>query len=397
MKGSSRFLITSILVLFLAFLFGQTRTDLEKRLESNRKEIRKAIRVLEETRLKQSSSLQALSLLEEQINQRTRLLETLGKEVDVISSQIELANKDISILNAEIKEMKLEFSRLLYQSYKMRRKQSTIYFLLSSENFNQVFKRLHYIRDLVRYRKKQLRLIVAKQEENSRNVFKLIQRKNSKMSLLREQQSARDALSNDQVKIAAMLEELSGRAAELDRDLKRRRKIEEDLEKEIRAAIAREMAEAEKNRKKQGTGDVAIVRGTTFERNKGSIPWPVKFGQVSQKFGLHQHPKLKNITTENNGINITSRDGEIVRCVFDGTVSAVLEIPGMHQSVLVKHDKYYTVYANLHDVVVERGQQVNRGDKLGIVRTNDEGIADFHFEIWQGSTKLNPEDWLGSM
>lgn len=397
MRGSSKFIVSAILISLFLVLQGQTRPDLEKKLEANRKEIRKAIRVLEETRQKQSSSLQALSLLEAQITQRSLLVESMNREVELFDAQIESVNKDISVLNAEIRQMKLEFSNLLYQSYKIRKKQSTMYFLLSSESFNQAFKRLHYLRDLVRYRRKQLKLIVVKQKENSQNVFNLIQRKNAKVSLLREQQNVKDALTADQVNISNLLEELAGREAELNAELKRRRKIEEDLEKATRAAIAREVEEAEKNRRKTKSDEITIVRGTTFERNKGALPWPVKFGRVSQKFGMHKHPKLKNITTENNGINITSRDGEIVRCVFDGTVSAVLEIPGMHQSVLVKHDKYFTVYANLHEVNVARGQQVDRGQQLGVVRSNDDGIAEFHFEVWQGSVKLNPEEWLGSL
>jgi len=43
-------------------------------------------------------------------------------------------------------------------------------------------------------------------------------------------------------------------------------------------------------------------------------------------------------------------------------------------------------------------QVINTGDKIGTIFTDDDGISELHFELWQaqenGTNKLNPELWL---
>jgi len=62
---------------------------------------------------------------------------------------------------------------------------------------------------------------------------------------------------------------------------------------------------------------------------------------------------------------------------------------------LVKHGEYFTVYAKLQDVQVKIGQEINAGDILATVFTNDfEQKTELHFEIFKSKQALNPEAWL---
>ena len=52
--------------------------------------------------------------------------------------------------------------------------------------------------------------------------------------------------------------------------------------------------------------------------------------------GARTH-NLKNITLENNGVDITTAAGSKAKAVFKGSVSAILSIPGQGEAVLVNH------------------------------------------------------------
>jgi len=397
--------VYKILSLFLLLLIpilivGQNRSDLEKKRRANKNAIELTRQVLEKTKNRQVKSLQSLTLFQEQIKQREELILSINSALDNLDFEIEKANEDIAALKREIDEMKEEFSSLLYQAYKMRRKKSMLYFILSASSFNQAIKRLHFIRDLVQYRKKQMDLIVQKQKENSGNIFRLVQKKNSQLSLLNERKDEMEALEQDKLNELELIEELKGKEKELQEQLKKQKQIDKELNNAIQKAIAAEIERSKRIAKqKENDRDISVERKTTtigssFDKNKGNMPWPVSYGRISQKFGVHKHPKFKNITTENNGINIATKDGASVKSVFDGTVSAVLQIPGMKNSVLVKHGNYYTVYANLDEVYVVKDETITRGEDLGKVLESENGITEFHFEVWHGSRKLNPEPWL---
>ncbi len=97
---------------------------------------------------------------------------------------------------------------------------------------------------------------------------------------------------------------------------------------------------------------------------------------------------------ENKGVNIQTNEDELVRSVFDGKVSAVLEVPGLNNAVLVNHGDYFTVYANLKEVNVKAGQSLKHKDQLGKVFTDKDGISELHFELWKNNQTLNPQSWL---
>lgn len=136
----------------------------------------------------------------------------------------------------------------------------------------------------------------------------------------------------------------------------------------------------------------------TLEANKGRLPWPVEKGYVVEHFGKNKHPVF-NIVSENYGVDIRTSRGASARSVYPGEVISILSLPGTGNTVIVSHGSYYTVYGKLSSVNVSKGSKVGLKQKIGTVMVNDEGNANFHFEIWKagingGSSKLNPEFWI---
>ena len=125
------------------------------------------------------------------------------------------------------------------------------------------------------------------------------------------------------------------------------------------------------------------------------MPWPVKEGVITSKYGEHPHPVLAGVKVQNNGIDITTSKSANGRAVFDGVVSGVLIIPGEGKGIMIRHGEYLTVYTYFKEVFVTKGDKVVTKQDIGIlVDDESESSAIMHMEVWKSTTKLNPEDWI---
>lgn len=134
-----------------------------------------------------------------------------------------------------------------------------------------------------------------------------------------------------------------------------------------------------------------------FESNRGKLPWPVTSGVVVDQFGKHKHAIATKVEIENNGIDIQTGQGAKARAVFEGTVTNVISMPGLGQTVLINHGKYFTVYSGLTNVQVKKDDRVNTKQTIGTVMNNEDGVAVMNFQVWNGASKMNPSLWIAPM
>jgi septal ring factor EnvC (AmiA/AmiB activator) len=133
-----------------------------------------------------------------------------------------------------------------------------------------------------------------------------------------------------------------------------------------------------------------------FQGNRGKLPWPVKNGIITGHFGRQPHPTIPNIEIVNNGIDIQTDQGAPVRSVFEGTVVGTQYVPGFDYMVILQHGDYYTVYSNLAELSVKKGDKVAIRQNIGKVSTDSKtNTSEVHFEIWKEKTRLNPQEWVG--
>ncbi|NNK16467.1 MAG: peptidoglycan DD-metalloendopeptidase family protein, partial [Sulfitobacter sp.] len=85
----------------------------------------------------------------------------------------------------------------------------------------------------------------------------------------------------------------------------------------------------------------------------------------------------------NEGINIKASPGAPVKSADAGTVAAITKSAEGVPIVVVRHvDNLLTVYANVTDVSVSKGDSVKRGQQIAKLRSGDESYV--HFEVRQG-------------
>ncbi|MFC2080662.1 murein hydrolase activator EnvC family protein [Bacteroidota bacterium] len=132
-----------------------------------------------------------------------------------------------------------------------------------------------------------------------------------------------------------------------------------------------------------------------FQGNMGKLPWPVERGLIVGKFGVHPHPVLKQITIDNDGVDIATIRGAEARALFEGEVTKVVAILGANYTVIVRHGTFLTVYQNLIDLKVKQGDKVEVKQVLGTVYTDEEEKSTWiHIQIWKEREIQNPEDWI---
>lgn len=135
------------------------------------------------------------------------------------------------------------------------------------------------------------------------------------------------------------------------------------------------------------------VSGANFASYKGKMGMPVR-GQITHYFGRQQHPVFNNIWEDNTGVKIAVSKGTVAKCIFSGTVTRVVVSPDGSKMVMVKHGNYFSVYNNLSNVSVKANQPVSAGTAIGTVGSDFDGTYTLDFQIWNGTSPVNPLEWV---
>ena len=201
----------------------------------------------------------------------------------------------------------------------------------------------------------------------------------------------------EQVAKSIGLDALSNKEKQLRQGVAEKNLKKEKIQNEIQRIITEELKKRKENNKKTNFANTPESRALSksFTSNKAILPWPVSKGLVISKFGKQKHPILKNISIENNGIEIATESNSVCRSIFDGAVSSILTMPNGTKVIMIRHGEYISVYSNLSECYVEKGDLVKTKDHLGVVFTSkSEGSTVIDFQLWQGAHKVNPESWL---
>jgi len=403
MKGLGyRFSFIVVLMLFTASSFCQTKEELQNKKRKLQEEIEYTNELLEETKKSQTSSMDQLVKINKKIEVRIEIINTIREEVQLLDKKIEKNKTVITSLESDLQELREEYADMLYYSYKNRSSYNRLLFLFSSSDFNQAYKRLKYMQQYTSYRKRQAQLIVKTKESINKKISNLENIRNEKQVLLNSLETERKNYTYERIEHEGVLTNLKRKEKDLLKDLKRKQRTTEKLQKAIEEIIREEIRKAREAAAKAGGSSKgfpmtpeALKLSMNFSANKGKFPWPVSKGVITGDYGTHPHPVLKQIQVKNNGIDISTNSGSMARAIFDGLVSKVLIIPGEGKSVLIRHGEYLSVYSYMSEVFVKAGDKITTKQELGLlVSDNANTKTEIHFELWKGMNTLNPSYWL---
>lgn len=404
MKSFASIFVSVVLILmFSHYGIAQTEKEkLQKKKQNLEKDIAGTNKILEQTRRSTQTNIQQLSLISSQIVSQQQLVGLIQQELNAISSEMKTTGEQISRLEDELNALKEEYAKMIYFSYLTRSSQHRLMFVFSSESMNEAFQRYRYLQEYSASRQRQADLIVTTQNDLNDMLAKLENMKSEKFSLLRQQESEVSKLNNQKQEKDKTIKNLQSQEEKLKADIRKKQQEAQKLQRQIEELIRKEIEEANRRanaKKVEGssmpmtTAELEISKG--FSGNRGRLPWPVDNGVVTGKFGEHPHPVLAGIKVKNNGIDVTTSANTQVRAVFEGTVSAIFNLPNDTKAVIIRHGDFLTVYANLLSVRVKKDDKVQTSSVLGTVHTDaSTNTTVFHFEVWKEKTLENPESWL---
>lgn len=382
---------TILLAILLAALsiHAQTLKELQAQQKKYTEEIENTGKMIKETKQNEKVTENKINLLNQDIRTRRKLINSINSEIVALDQEQTRLYGERTRLEYELDSLKRDYAKLVQLTHYADMQQSPLLFLLSAEDFNQLFRRMRYMREFSAYRQQQVRRIENVKADIQIQSNLIEDNRREKDAALRTQQRERDQLARNERKQKAMLQDLKKKEKQLVAKQKQQQKKIDELNKQIERAIARQV-----DRKQQLTKEQELIAGG-FAANKGRLPWPVEKGFISGHYGKHQHPIYENVTINNKGIYIQTTAGADARAVYEGEVTTCM-VMGSTYAIIIQHGNYRTVYTGIQTPAVKPGDKVQAKQNIGRIASNpdEDNKTELQFQVWQDRELLNPELWL---
>jgi murein hydrolase activator len=387
-------LIASFLLFFLNLaVLAQTKTELEEKRKKTLDEINYVDNLLKTTSREKTQGMNDVKILGRKLDLRESVIRGMREEINLISDRIDLNNIAIEMMEEDLVDLKKDYARAVINSYKSKKRNPEIIYVLSAKDFNQGYKRLKYLQQVTKFRRRESEIILELKAQIETSKKRLENDLNRISDLKSREEQQKKLLENEQDTKKQMVKSLTKKEKQLQRDLEEKKRVANKIEKEIERIIEEEKR---KTIKSEATPEQKMI-GESFSENRGRLPWPVEKGVITSHFGIHPHPVFKYLTEDNIGIEITSSGKVNARSVFQGEIVKVFAIKGANMTVIIKHGKFLSVYANISNVRVKVGDKVAVKQDIGDVYM-DPGNGNnsiLKFMIFEANMKyLDPEAWI---
>lgn len=371
---------------------AQTKAELEEQRKRALEEISYVDNLIKNTVKERSETLSDLRIINSRLNMRQNIIKGLQEEINLLSERIALNRLAIEMMESDLEYLKKEYANSVVNSFKTGKLNSDIVFILSARDFNQGYKRMKYLQQTAKFRRAETEIIYELKGQIESSRTRLVNDLGRVSELKKNEEQQKNLIESERTKTNRLVQNLTNREKQLQRELEEKRRIARRIESEIARLI-------EEERKRSVITDLTPemkLISDNFAENRGRLPWPVERGIITAKFGVQNHPVLKYVTEDNPGINITSECQTAVRSVFRGVVSRVLSITGANMTVIINHGKYFTVYQNLVDVRIKQGDKIETKDIIGSVYCdrNNGNKSVLTFMVYDERVKLDPELWI---
>ncbi len=398
-----------ILMILNNVLSAQSESQ-KKKLEAQKSELERQIKktesLLQTTRKNRKNSLAELDLLNAKLRDNQKMKNIISSELNYADAKLSEISKQIPIIQQNIQDLSVGLGKIITLMYVYQTQQNRISYIISASSFNKAFERYQYLKRLVNIYNLQLKNYQSSLQQLTALQKEYEQLKIEKQQLIAQQDSILSVIEKEINNKNALVNELKKKETNLEKQIKEQKKTQEEINKQIQLII-KELEKARAAKLKAATKPSTTAPSTTTKpiasasiasNYRGKISKPVDNGVIVGNFGTQKHPVYPGITIQNNGIDYNVNTDETVKCVYDGTVSAIFSLPNQLKAVIVKHEDFLSVYSNLSTIYVKQNQKINKGTPIGKTGyLNDYKANILHFEIWTDSKEPeNPLYWLSN-
>ncbi|MGQ9863696.1 MAG: murein hydrolase activator EnvC family protein [Bacteroidia bacterium] len=371
------------------------RLQLEKKRQRIEQDILFSEQLLMQARTSRKRSFQEMSLLQQQIRLREKLLTHLQKEIESLDQEIQKLGRLNIALQRDIQRIRKAYLQVAYRTSRIQGHITLWMWLLSAENFKQAYYRFQYFKALMRLRNQQLQLLQRMQRYLLQRSIEYQKKRAEREKLFISYQAQAQKLSQARNEKKQLYKTLMQKEKDYKQKIQKYRHQLANVQARIDNLIRKEMEKAKKTA--QSLTEAQKKLSQVFEKNKGRLPWPLppEKSIVASPFGLVED--ISGALIENQGVYLSTRPHEIVRAIFSGKVSAISTLPTYGKVLIIQHGNYRSVYTNLEEVFVSQGQEISILTPIGKVASHPQTQeTTLYFLIYRDKTPVNPLEWLSA-
>ena len=391
-------IILLVIVLISSSLSSQTKQDLENQKKQIQDDIKKI-----ELKLKTNSKQKKLIISNaEDINYKIKLQENLinniNGQLNLILREIDRNENHLSDLKQRELTLKDELSKMLLSAYKKKSNLNKLMFVFSSTSFQQAYKRIQYFKQYANFQNKTLSKIKINSNDIKNVIVVLDSQKTNKKLLIDENEEIKRDLSIEYTGLNNLIAEVNKNQKRYAAEIKQKQKLTREIDKKIQRLIEEALAKAKKKDGRFELTEEAKLISKNFNANKGKLPSPVIRGSVVLGFGKQPHPIVKTTTIQSNGVRIRTSSDVEARTIFNGEVYSIIKSKNNTYTILIQHGDFFTVYKNLSDIYVKKGDKLKTKDSIGKIATDPlNGQTILSFSIFNKGVPQNPRFWIYKM
>ena len=391
-------IILLLIVLISSSVSSQTKQDLENQKKQIQEDIKKI-----ELKLKTNSKQKKLIVSNaEDINYKIKLQQNLinniNSQLNLILREIDRNENRLSDLKQRELILKDELSKMLLSAYKKKSNLNKLMFVFSSTSFQQAYKRIQYFKQYANFQNKTLSKIKINSDDIKNVIIVLDSQKINKKLLIDENEEIKRDLSIEYTGLNNLIAEVNKNQKRYSAEIKQKQKLAREIDKKIQRLIEEALAKAKKKDGRFELTEEAKLISKNFNANKGKLPSPVIRGSVVLGFGKQPHPIVKTTTIQSNGVRIRTSSDVEARTIFNGEVYSIIKSKNNTHTILIQHGNFFTVYKNLSDIYVKKGDKLKTKDSIGKIATDPlNGQTILSFSIFNNGVPQNPRFWIYKM
>ena len=397
-----RFVLTILFLFSLlgdGMLFAQSKETLERKRQELTSDIKQIEKLIDNSLNKKRALVTNLENLKFKIDLQKKLIMNINNQLNIIVDEIDRNNIELNQLLKKQKKVKEDYASMVLKSYKHKSKLNRIMFVFSANNFTQGYKRLQYYKQYIKYKDKQIKQINLTTTLIDNVLEELDEQKNQKKNLILANEKIKINLDKENLIQKNMIVEIRSDEKRFTNQIRIKQKQAQDIDKQIEMIIAEATAKVKnKGLPEFNLTEEAKLISKKFNENKGKLPWPVEKGIVILKYGKQPHPIVRTTTIQSNGVRILTSQNQEVRAIFDGKVYSIIISKNGSHAILVQHGNFFSVYKNLSEIYVKKGETIETKQVIGKLITNkSSGQTILNFSIFKDGVTQNPSVWIYKM
>ncbi len=269
---TSRILL--LLVLLFVF-FGYSQDGDKSKLEVQRSKILKELQdskaILNSLKKDKSNSLALLQAIENKVNSRKALIDNYQKSVVNLNSNLAQTEGEINQYQQNLERLKKDYAQMIKYAYVHRTSLNILSYLFSADNYKEAFRKLGHLKKYRQVRDNQVVAIVQSQEEMKKKLSYFDKQIRSKKTLIEAEVDQKSKLEQERAEKAQVYTDLKGQEKEIRAKIAKQQADARKLQNQIQYIIKKEMAasaariKAEKQRQKKLAAEQEAARKKQME------------------------------------------------------------------------------------------------------------------------------------